>query len=852
MPRAARHPAQAPASAPGDQLLAGWFASKGWQPHQFQLDAWAHFAAGRSGLIQVPTGSGKTYAAFGGPLADLADRLRLPEPHQGIHTLYITPLRAISRDIALALQQPITDLTLPARVECRTGDTSAATRQRQRDSLPHVLVTTPESLTLLLTADNAAQRFASLRAVILDEWHELLSSKRGTQAELALARLRTLAPHLRTWALSATIANADQAARAAVGIQADPVLVTAPILRRIRVDSILPDTPDQLPWAGHFGLRMLPRVLDALDPATPTLVFTNTRAQAELWFRAILALRPDLEPITALHHGSIDRQHREAAEAGLKDGSIRIVVATSSLDLGVDFQPVERVLQIGSPKGVARLVQRAGRASHRPGADCHILCVPTHGLELLEIDAARRAIDRGTLEARTPADKPLDVLAQHLVSCALGGGFDPDALFREITSAYAYRNLSREEFDWTLVLVRDGGDTLKAYDRFKRVRLVDNLYRVPDDRLARIHRFNVGTIVSEATMSVRLRSGKRLGSIEEGFVAILRPGERFVFAGRVLRFLAVRDLDCITEPAAGGTSLTPHWAGAKLPISECLSEAVRDTLERAADPARRDSPELHAADDILTAQAALSRIPRHDQILAESTRTREGTHLFLFPFEGRLAHAGLASLLALRLSRTTPTTFALAVNDYGLELLTSDPIDLLSLLTPDLFDARSLSDDILHSANLSDLAKVQFREIARISGLITQSYPGLRKSGSQTQASASLIFDVFSEFDPANLFLLQARREVLDRHFEHSRLARLLARLRHAAETDQLLRVPTPRPTPLAYPLIVERVAALLSGETLEQRLAKMRAEWDKAQPSSPPPTRPSPSPRRTGRSRRA
>ncbi|QOJ01307.1 MAG: ligase-associated DNA damage response DEXH box helicase [Phycisphaeraceae bacterium] len=828
----------------GSDAVRAWFAAHGMRPHEFQERAWKAYADARGGLIQVPTGSGKTYAAFGGPLAEIIDEARDASPGPpppGIRVLYVSPLRAVARDITLALERPLRDLGLPARVQTRTGDTAASVRAAQRQSLPEVLVTTPESLSILLTRENARALFATLRAVIVDEWHELLASKRGSQVELALARLRTFAPGARVWGMSATIANADAAARALVGVGPEPIVITAPIVRPVVVRSVLPDEGVDLPWAGHLGLSMLPKVAEALDPEKPTLIFTNTRAQAELWHRALLALRPEWEPITALHHGSIDRDERERAEGGIKDGSVRFVVATSSLDLGVDFAPVERAVQIGSPKGIGRIVQRAGRASHRPGEPCEILCVPTHALELIEIDAVRRALALGVMEPREPINAPLDVLAQHLVTCAMGGGFDPDELFREVRLAWSYRDLPREEFDWVLAMVRDGGAALSAYERFKKVRPVADghgrtIYRVTDQRLATLHRFNVGTIVSDATVEVRLRSGWRLGSVEEGFAAVLRPGERFIFSGRVLRFVKLENLTCWAEPAGGSTSLTPHWAGTKLPITERLGEMVRASLARACapPPPGPDEPELARAMPLIDAQRHLSIIPGPDEVLAEVCRTREGTHLFLFPFAGRLVHAGLAAITALRLTRRCPATFAASVNDYGFELLTADDVPFETLLTPDLFDPATLAADALESVNVAEIAKSQFREVARVSGLVFQSYPGSRVRGRQTQASSSLIYDVFAEFDPGNLLLLQARREVLERQFEHSRLARTMGRLGSAASSGRLRIVAPPRPTPLAYPLIVERVSALFSGETLEQRLAKMRAPWDRATPSSP------------------
>ncbi|MDX2118908.1 MAG: ligase-associated DNA damage response DEXH box helicase [Planctomycetota bacterium] len=806
----------------GIDRLRAWFTSRGWTPWDFQERAWHASLRGESGLIQVATGAGKTFGAYFGPLAHVIDECRATQgPVEGLRILYLTPLRAVSRDVQLALQSPIDDLCLPISVETRTGDTTQRIRAKQRERMPNVLVTTPESLSLLLTRDDCATRFAGLHAVILDEWHELLTSKRGTQTELCLARLRSLAPRLQTWALSATLPNLDEAAQAAVGVGQPATLVRGSMDREVRVSSLIPPRVEAFPWAGHLGLSMLEPLLDAIDINTSTIIFVNVRSQCERWYSAIADARPQWLDLLGMHHGSLERKERERVEQGLKSGSLRLVVATSSLDLGVDFAPVQRVFQIGSPKGIARLIQRAGRASHQPGKPCEIVCVPTHGLELIEISAARDAINQAQVEPRRPLNKPLDVLVQHMVTRALGGGFVADELFDEVRTAVAYRDLSREEFDWALTLVRDGGASLSAYPEQHRVELVDGVYRVTSKRLAQLHRLNVGTITGEATLDVRFLSGKRLGSIEEYFVSALRENQKFVFAGRVLRFVGIRDLTAYVRPATGLTNVTPHWAGTRMPMSESLSAAVRHALATVTDaPA---TPELAAAAPIIAAQKRLSVLPPEDRILAEICTTREGTHLFLFPFDGRLVHAGIAAILALRLSRRVKATFSTAANDYGLELLTPDTIDFAALLTPDLFRIDTLAEDAMGSINVSQLARLQFREIARVSGLVFQTYPGAPKTARQLQATSSLMYDVFTQFEPDNLLLQQARREVLERQFEQSRLHRCMSRLAAAPP----LVVTTPRPTPLGFPLIVERVGATLSGESLADQLRKMQAQWD-------------------------
>lgn len=814
----------------GLHAIERWFATKGWIPWDFQHRAWEAFRRSESGLVQVPTGAGKTYAAYLGPLSELIDehrgRREATEITSSLRVLFITPLRAVSRDIELALRAPIDEMNLPLRVESRTGDTAQSVRDKQRERLPEILITTPESLCVLLTRENTPALFSSLSAVIVDEWHELLTSKRGTQVELCLARLREFAPRARTWTLSATLPNLNQAARAAVGMAApDPTIIRGEMRREITIQTLTPAPGSRMPWAGHLGMHMLPRVVEALDPAVSTLVFTNTRSQSELWFQAILHAKPEWEPILALHHGSLDRDEREAVEGGLKSGTLRIVVATSSLDLGVDFSSVERVIQIGSVKGIARLIQRAGRAAHRPGAPCSILCVPTHTLELIEIDAARRAMLESRIEPRTPLNKPLDVLAQHLVTCAMGGGYEPDVMFEQVRSAAAYATLSREEFDWALDLVARGGDALKAYPHYHKVALDSGRARVEDKRLGLLHKLNIGTIVAQPTLEIRFTGGKRIGSIEDGFITLLRPGQKFAYAGRSLAFVGVRDGVAYVRPAGGKTNNTPRWAGTKLPISESLAQSVRETLEIAADGCGScNSAELLHAREMIDAQQRLSIIPRASELLVEACETRDGHHIFVYPFDGRLVNAGLASIVAYRISQGRPSTFTISANDYGFELLSPTPVELDSLFTSHLFDTRRLLEDAAGSVNLAELAKVQFREIARVAGLISQTYPGARKTGRQTQINTGLLYDVLREFDPGNLLLHQADREVMERHFEQTRLARSMQRL--AASRLRLVR--TAQPTPLSLPLIVERVAGQMSSEPLADRIERMQQEWQR------------------------
>ena len=824
-----------------------WFAQRGWQPFAFQQEVWEAYLGGASGLVHASTGTGKTYAAWFGPLLEalaeggtepLAPRTRTP-PGPPLRVLWITPLRALAADTAAALRAPLDALGLPWTVEIRTGDTSASVKARQRQRLPTALVTTPESLSLLLSYSDAAARFADLRAVIVDEWHELMASKRGVQTELALARLRGWRPGLRTWGLSATMGNLDVALQALVGQEpksdsqdmercspANCQLPTARLIRgqepkSIQIDAIIPPVIERFPWAGHLGLSLAEPVAEAVESGSSALVFTNTRAQSELWYGALLDARPDWAGEIALHHGSIDRATREWVEEALRDGRLRCVVSTSSLDLGVDFAPVDVVVQIGSPKGVARLMQRAGRSGHRPGAASRLICAPTNVFELLEIAAARDAIAAGQIEARPPIEAPLDVLVQHLVTVALGGGFRPTELLAEVRSTYAYRDLSDAEWQWALDFAARGGPALRAYPEYARITEQDGVYRVENDTLARRHRMSIGTITGDATLKVQYLRGPALGTIEESFVARLKPGDRFLFGGKTLEFVRLRDLTAWVRKASERTQAVPRWSGSRMPLSSELADAVRERLEQARN-GELEGAEMRALAPILRLQMKWSRIPAHDELLIERARTREGHHLFVYPFAGRLANEGLAALLAYRLSRLAPISFTLAANDYGFELLAPGPppaADFAALLSP-----ANLAEDILASLNATEMARRQFREIARVAGLIVQGRPG-EKSMRQVQASSGLIYDVFTQYDPSNMLLAQAQREVLDRQLERSRLGRALERIAAGSITV----VDVPRITPLAFPLLVDHMREAVSSEKLADRVRRMQLALEKA-----------------------
>jgi ATP-dependent helicase Lhr and Lhr-like helicase len=721
--------------------------------------------------------------------------------------------------------EPLRDLEIPWTLETRTGDTSAATRARQRRRLPTALITTPESLSLLLSWSDPRELFADLRMVVVDEWHELMGTKRGVQVELALARLRAATPGFRTWGLSATIGNLEVARDTLLGAGgADARLVRGEDSKEVVIDALIPPRVERFPWAGHLGTQMLPQVVEAVEEGSSAIVFTNTRSQTEIWYQAILQARPEWAGTIALHHGSLDRERRDWVEDGLRTGRLRCVVATSSLDLGVDFSPVDRVLQVGSPKGIARLLQRAGRSGHRPGAISRVTCVPTNALELIEVAAARDGVRIGAVESRLPVERPLDVLVQHVVTVALGGGFRPEELLREVRSTRSYADLRDDEWRWVLDFVTRGGDALNAYPEYSRVVERDGLHVVEDPQMAKRHRMAIGTIVGDAHITVQYLGGGRLGSVEESFIARLTPGDRFIFAGKPLEFVRVREMKAWVRRATSVKGAIPRWMGSRLPLSGELAAALRNRLEEASRGVFRD-PEMEAIRPILEVQARWSRIPAADELLIERVKSREGYHLFFFPFEGRLVHEGLAALFAYRLSRLRPLTFTMASNDYGLELLSPDPAPLEEGLERGLLAPDRLLDDVPASLNATEMARRQFREIARVAGLVFPGYPHAGKTARQLQASSGLFFDVFSRYDPRNLLLHQAHREVLERQLESSRLGRTLERL----SRSRLVITDPERTPPLAFPLLVDRTRDRVSTESLADRVQRMQRALERA-----------------------
>lgn len=814
---------------PAERAILPFFESRGWRPFAFQRQTWKAYREGRSGLLHAPTGLGKTLAVWLGPVAE---HLARPAANAGRHApftvLWITPLRALAADTLRALREPLAELAPDLEVEARTGDTSSSVRARLRRRLPFALATTPESLSLMLTHPDFRERCAAgLRAVIVDEWHELLGSKRGVQTELCLARLRRWCPELRTWGLSATLGNLEEARATLLGSAPDPraVTISAKLPKKIRIETLIPREIERFPWSGHIGTRLAPEVARRLDDAASTLIFTNTRSQTEIWFQELLSLRPEWKDQLAMHHGSLDRAERQTVEQGLRDGSLRAVVCTSSLDLGVDFSPVDQVIQVGSPKGVARLLQRAGRSGHRPGRDSKILGVPANALELVEFAAAREAATARKLEARRPLERPLDLLTQHLVTCAIGEPFRADEMLAEVRGTHAYRELSNEEWAWALGFISNGGRALASYPRYRKARIEDGRYVVDDPRLIRQHRMSIGTISSDGHVVIRFANGRRLGTVEEGFISRIKPGTQLIFGGRRLELVRlhqrVATVRIPRRPAKGQIAV---WSGSKMPLTTELSHALSEMLQRETD--HRSPPELRAVRPILDIQARWSRIPSDDELLVEFTRSRHDEHLFLYPFAGRLVHEGIGALMAYRLSSRIGEAVQVTMNDYGFCLsarrgLRLADADIRSGLTPAL-----LREDLIACLNTAELSRRQFRDVARVSGLILQNPPGRPRAGQrEVQSSASLLFEVLQRYDPENLLLAQCEQEILTRHFEVARLEDCLLSL----EKRQIHLIETINLTPMAFPLWAERLSSTMPAGDAAQRLASMLERLEEA-----------------------
>jgi ATP-dependent Lhr-like helicase len=817
----------------GYNAIADWLAGYNRKPFLFQEQAWQHIIQQESGLVNAPTGCGKTFSVFLGALIQFINQH--PNDYKtkkknSLQLLWVTPLRALAKDIGRAMEEAIEGLGMSWQVGIRNGDTNMTERARQKKQMPEVLIITPESLHLLLAQKGYTEVFRQLKIIAVDEWHELLGSKRGVQVELAISRIVNIIPddnRLSIWGISATIGNLAEAKDVLMSpLKLEGIIVKANMDKVIEVESVIPDEIEKYPWAGHLGIKLAHKVIPIIMQSRTTLIFINTRGMSEIWYQKILDICPELAGSIALHHGSIDMELRTWVEENLHTGNLKAVVCTASLDLGVDFRPVETVIQVGSPKGVARFLQRAGRSGHSPDAISKIYFLPTHSLELAEAAALKQAIREKLIESRPPMLLCYDVLIQYLNTLAISDGFIPEKIYTELITTYCYRDLARNEWEQILHFISSGG-ALHQYDDYKKIEIEDGIYKMKSRRLAMRHRLHIGTIVSESMMKVKFMSGGYIGVIEEWFISRREPGDVFTLAGRNLEFVMVKDMTAYVRKSNKKKSIVPSWQGGRMPLSANLGKKLRETFDRKSYMRKQSGLsgtaepeiELEVLEPLFALQEKLSIVPKQNELLIEQIETGDGFHLFVYPFEGRLVHEAMAAILAYRISRIRPITFSFAMNDYGFELLSDQPVPVDDTNVYELFSADNLLLDIQRSVNSTEMARRKFRDIAVIGGLVFQGFPGEKKKARHLQASASLLFNVFSEYEPGHVLLRQAYQEVLDQQMEEVRLRDML----HRIQQSKIILTFPERLTPFCFPIKVDSMREDLSSEKLEDRIRKMQ-----------------------------
>jgi len=857
----------------GYNIIKKWFASKSLAPFRFQEETWEQLMLGNSGLVNAPTGCGKTFSVFMGALIRFIDehpKNYASKKNNGLQLLWITPLRALAKDIARAIEEVIADLDMQWKVGVRNGDTDIAERQQQKRNMPEVLIITPESLHLLLAQKGYPEIFKQLKIIAVDEWHELLGSKRGVQVELALSRVVNVAScrlqvaeeeiakettnhsqspedkplaescgqttNLCVWGISATIGNLEEAKEVLLAplkykkvspaggdLEGAGIIIKANLNKRTDVYSIIPSEIEKYPWAGHLGLKLADRIVSIIEESNTTLVFINTRGMSERWYQTLLTIAPELAGAIALHHGSIERELRTWVEEALHAQKLKAVICTASLDLGVDFRPVDTVIQVGSPKGVSRFLQRAGRSGHRPGDVSTIWFLPTHSLELLEAAALKQAIKENVIESREPMLLCFDVLIQYLCTLAIGEGFLEEEIFEEIKTTYCFSEITNEEWFEVLYHLTNGGKALENYDEYKKVEVDNGLFRIRNRGIAMRHRMQIGTIVSDAMMKVKFMSGGYIGVIEEYFISRLETGDVFTFGGYNLELVTIKDMTAFVRKSKQKKSIVPSWMGGRMSLTANLGMMLRKTFNKVAEN-KLDEIELKSLQLLFELQKELSHIPQANELLIEHIEDRDGYHLLVYPFEGRQVHEAMSSLLAYRISKITPITFSIAMSDYGFELLSDQPIPVDDTNTAELFTTENLIADIQKSVNAVEMAIRKFRDIAVIGGLIFQGYPGEQKKARHLQASAGLLFRVLTEHDPNNLLLRQAYNEVFAQQMEEQRLRNALQRIKN----NKIIITFPQKLTPLSFPIIVDGLSRYnLSSEKLEDRIQRMQHQLE-------------------------
>jgi ATP-dependent Lhr-like helicase len=835
----------------GHIIITNWLAGRGLQPFAYQQETWQHIINYQSGLVNAPTGCGKTYAVFLGSLIQFINQHPTDfktKKNNGLQLLWITPLRALAKDIGRAMEEVINELGMQWKIGIRNGDTETSERQKQKRNMPEVLIITPESLHLLLAQKNNADLFQSLKIIAVDEWHELLGSKRGVQVELALSRIvnsqlskvknEMIVKHstftiqhspISIWGISATIGNLIEAKEVLLSpLQKEGVIVKAKMKKEISVESIIPDEIEKYPWAGHLGIKLAEKIIPIIEKSNTTLIFINTRGMSERWYQTILDVAPQLAGTIALHHGSIEQELRLWVEDALQTQKLKAVVCTASLDLGVDFRPVDTVIQVGSPKGVARFLQRAGRSGHAPGDISKIYFLPTHSLELVEAAALKEAIKNNLIESKEPMLLCFDVLIQYLSTLAVGDGFIPDMIYQEIKKTFCFQDITKDEWNEVLFHLTNGGVALQHYDEYKKIEIENGVYKIKNRRMAMRHRMHIGTIVSDAMLKVKLMNGKFIGVIEEWFVSRLDPGTVFTIAGRNVELIAINEMNVLVKQSSSKKSIVPSWNGGRMSLTANLGKVLRETFNKAESiitTKKRNEPELNALASLFQLQKQLSHIPLENELLIEQIEDKDGFHLLVYPFEGRQVHEAMSAIIAYRIGKIIPITFSIAMNDYGFELLSDQPIPLDDSNVFELFTTENLLNDTQKSVNSAEMAKRKFRDIAVIGGLIFQGYPGEQKKARHLQSSASLLFKVFSEYESNNVLLRQAYQEVLDQQMEEVRLRNALERIH---ENKIVITFPK-KLTPLSFPIIVDGLNRNnLSSEKIEDRIKRMQQQLEK------------------------
>ncbi len=812
----------------GYQIIHEWMKAKNFHPFDFQEACWDKILKQESGLVNAPTGCGKTFSVFLGVLIQYINEH--PDAYQisknnRLQLIWISPLRALAKDIGRAMEAVLTEVNIPWKVAIRNGDTSSDERKKQKNNLPEILIITPESLQLMLAQKNYSENLSKLKFIAVDEWHELLGSKRGVQVELAISRLIGASKNkLAIWGISATIGNLEEAKNVLMSpLHKKGSIIRARMDKRIEVVSIIPEEIDNYPWAGHLGIKLVDRIIPIIEQSNTTLIFINTRGMSEVWYQSILTAAPQLAGVIALHHGSIEQELRIWVEDALHSQKLKAVVCTASLDLGVDFRPVDTVIQVGSPKGIARFLQRAGRSGHGPGEISKLYFLPTHSLELIEAAALKEAIKEQKVESKTPMLLCFDVLIQYLCTLAIGDGFQPETILKEVRSCYCYADITQEEWHEVLLNITQGGIALNQYDEYHKVIIEEGIYKITDRKIAMRHRLHIGTIVSDAMLKVKFLGGGYVGVIEEYFISRLEPGDTFTLAGKNLELVMLKDMDVLVRKSTSKKSKVPSWNGGRMSLTANLGKMLRQTFNKALiDESEIEIKSLHTLFEV---QQKLSAIPRDNQLLIEQIETKDGFHLLIYPFEGRQVHEAMSAIIAYRIGQIIPISFSIAMNDYGFELLSDQPIPLDYRNVQEMFTTNNLLLDIQKSINSAEMAKRKFRDIAVVGGLIFQGFPGEHKKSRHLQSSASLLFKVFEEYEPNNILLRQAYRELMEQQMEEERLRTALLRI---SNSEIVLRFPK-QLTPLAFPITVDGLNRnTLSTEKLEDRVRKMQQQLDK------------------------